>query len=60
MSTLWHLGFLGEPVSEHSYILPVEEIEQPIINVTTSGPKLVDAVTQRISFRPPQLMTFRS
>ncbi len=58
----WHLGFLGQSVcvSEHGYILPVEEIKQPIIDIATSGPQLVDAVAQKISFRSSQFVTFRS
>ena len=51
-----HFAFLRQRMSQDRQIPSVEEVENPVVHVAFSNPKLIDAVSQHVGEGPPQLM----
>jgi hypothetical protein len=43
-------------VSQHCYIPPMEEVEDPIVCAAIARSQFVNAVSQVVGFRPPQFV----
>jgi hypothetical protein len=57
LNFLWrHRCLFNETVREDSSSSAMKEIQHSIIHMLQSDPKLINAITQKVGFRPPEFV----
>ena len=54
-----HFIFLGQGVGEYRHVLPVKEIQNPVVRSASLDPQLMNLIPQIIGRRPAQLVPNR-